>query len=418
MRDNLIQEVLNAHLGRPLPKPSDALSSASPVASDFDTICSTKNTCDWFSQRPTCIVPSTYSPKRTGQVCQSGEAFDSIVHTKRKYDVGQFSESLKKYRKLQRVEYLCGDSDEPMMVSKQKLERMAAVAATFLKGRSYLDIANLLSSVFPAANWQPFQDRILNESSDGDKDLVTSDKSRRPVVTLSHVNDAAFRFHIFETLLADEYKLQQYPDKNGTHWIIDAGGNMGETAINYLIHFPNSKVVVIEAHPVMYVMSRWSFILNGFEDEDNLRLVSLNAAFGAPDGADMQMVDTNSFGWTGKGKVGIGGSNSDQVTRKRFSIPTISAQELFKIFDMKKIYILKMDCEGCEFSAVPSWNFDFAAQIDSLAGEYHENLPESFAQMFNNTKSVTKNALFFTCSFPLGYINAFTNLDCKNKREY
>eukprot|EP00238_Polyblepharides_amylifera_P013773 CAMPEP_0196598818 /NCGR_PEP_ID=MMETSP1081-20130531/94525_1 /TAXON_ID=36882 /ORGANISM="Pyramimonas amylifera, Strain CCMP720" /LENGTH=254 /DNA_ID=CAMNT_0041924543 /DNA_START=854 /DNA_END=1615 /DNA_ORIENTATION=- len=252
---------------------------------------------------------------------------------------------------------------------------MAAVAATFLQKRSFYEIADLLSSVFPAVNWQPIHDKIDNDNSDDNIiNPLPSERSITPVITLSHVDDAAFRYIILDTLVPDEYKLHQYTNRSGTHWIIDAGGNMGETAINYLIHFPNSKVIVIEAHPVMYVMSRWNFILNNFENGEPSRLIALNAAFGAPGGADMQMDDKNSFGMTGGSKAWKHNENADREKNNHFVIPAVSAQELYKKFDMKTIYILKMDCEGCEHSAVPSWNLDFMMKIESLVGEYH-NLP-------------------------------------------
>ena len=66
-------------------------------------------------------------------------------------------------------------------------------------------------------------------------------------------------------------------------------------------------------------------------------------------------------------------------TKHKETVETITLKGIIDKFGGEQIGILKMDCEGCEYSVLANLDQDYYSKIDSIIMEYHnglKNLPE------------------------------------------
>ena len=180
----------------------------------------------------------------------------------------------------------------------------------------------------------------------------------------------------------DHYHLNALPtNEHGV--VIDIGANVGDVSIAVAIKRPLARVVAIEAVPHLAWLVRYNLWLNNVTEasscEDLLRSTTprtacvLNRAIST---AGRRHVSVSFNVSESQNAVVTGGSKSGDQSSLR--VQAASIDEVLHLVDGTRlpILLLKMDCEGCEFDALPSLGARFAdnATIRAFAGEIHQTL--------------------------------------------
>ena len=165
--------------------------------------------------------------------------------------------------------------------------------------------------------------------------------------------------------------------------IIDVGANIGAFCINAAKMYPHSQVICAEPAPETYSLLLWNLVENGVPlrqlsslgVEGKPGVIALHAAIGAEDGkVDLMYTPTRSQ----NANVGMSRNTSSWVKIKKQVWRKVSVDEynLTKILtdsSVRSVDLLKMDCEGCEFTVIPSmrdWIIN-RTRIKTLVGEIH-----------------------------------------------
>jgi len=174
--------------------------------------------------------------------------------------------------------------------------------------------------------------------------------------------------------------------------MIDIGGNLGRVSIAAFKKLPEKmRIVVLEPVPSTYFLLVWNLALNNvpeltpqdFNQRPNTPgVLALNNGVDEVDGRTFGMCHTPP--WTMGARMCNCDTEEDPSqlpeipedgVRQCYPIVSRSIDALINMFKGDKIAILKMDCEGCEFSAIPALAKLPPAslqQIVRFAGELHE----------------------------------------------
>lgn len=175
----------------------------------------------------------------------------------------------------------------------------------------------------------------------------------------------------------DEYGLASLEPLTG--WIIDIGAHIGIVAVSLALDHPDTRVIAVEAIPDNATMIEFNAKLNGLAD----RITVISAGAGAPG----QKVVPITYGYTW---VGVSGSEHPEVptgyvTDCRYignifnypegeqeaiteDRPGISLGAILRRYKIKRVSLLKIDCEGCEWAFLTD---PAIAKVDRIIGEYH-----------------------------------------------
>jgi len=173
--------------------------------------------------------------------------------------------------------------------------------------------------------------------------------------------------NLVNALADDEYHLW---DREWSGWAIDIGALIGTVGITLARKNIDLRVVCVEAVPESSDLLERNIAAFGLGD----RVVSVRAWAGAPG----DLTGTCHYGYRG------GDVESDAyVAAHRFvgntwvdlrepefstTLPAVSLDALLVAYNIDRVAILKIDCEGCE------WRFldtPAVARVDHIAGEFH-----------------------------------------------
>lgn len=169
----------------------------------------------------------------------------------------------------------------------------------------------------------------------------------------------------------DEYRLR---DLHVTGRFVDVGAHVGTVAIAVLLDNPKATAVCIEPLAENCEMIRQNAELNGLTD----RMTIHHAAIGrgkkvkVTHGYEGQFASERWIGNLAIGKLGA---------HKVETVPTITLSEL------GPIEALKLDCEGCEWSALKD---PVVPSIRVIIGEAHNDnhWPDTLARILDATHQV------------------------------
>ncbi len=198
-------------------------------------------------------------------------------------------------------------------------------------------------------------------------------------------NDGAIAQGILD---ADEYRLASIHPITG--WVLDIGAHIGTISIAVALDNPDAKVVAVEALPENVASIRTNIDLNDLGDR-----VFVESG-GATDGRTKSLDITYNYRMVGIGRTGetvderylsqcryVGNifqedgdheQESDVVT-----VPGISLVSLLKKYEIDRVTLLKIDCEGCEYAFFRS---KALSKVDRIVGEYHD------ARTFDDLRSL------------------------------
>lgn len=145
--------------------------------------------------------------------------------------------------------------------------------------------------------------------------------------------------------------------------IIDAGANIGTSAIAFARRYPNAKIYSIEMEKANY-----DLLVKNTKSFSNI--IPIHAAIAASNGRRIiRNRATGSWGFTIIQEEGSVKPSLDSEC----SIETITLDQLVLVHNMPKIDILKMDIEGAEKEVLEAGG-DWVGKTDILMVELHDRI--------------------------------------------
>lgn len=136
--------------------------------------------------------------------------------------------------------------------------------------------------------------------------------------------------------------------------VVDIGGNIGDSALLYA-SIGAKKVVMLEPQPKFFEYASKNIKHNGMSEKIQI----LNSALGGKKGhikIDYEQSGKN-FQIPLDNETGI-------------SIPVLTLDEILSKYD-EKSFILKMDCEGCEYDVILQTSDEIIKKFDAILIEFH-----------------------------------------------
>lgn len=167
-------------------------------------------------------------------------------------------------------------------------------------------------------------------------------------------------------------------------FIVDAGANVGYSAIYLSRKFPGAKIVAIEPEP-----TNFDLLCRNVAPYKNIVPIK-KALWHNCDGVDLFSPPS---GKTGAQKDGFHVALGCDVGSNTFKVESISIDEILRSFGVDTIDILKIDVEGAErdiFAHSQTW----IDRVSIIASEMHDRIVPGCTRAFYNA----------TNSFPFEYV--------------
>lgn len=170
-------------------------------------------------------------------------------------------------------------------------------------------------------------------------------------------------------------------------FIIDVGANVGDYAILAALLNPKLQIVAIEPVPTTFFYLAYNVHLNKLTnltaqdlgDTDKPGIFLVHAAVGNSDGE-------SEVGYSDKlsKNAGVNVSHNMAVGWKFERVPQLNLYNFLMSNTIFIVNLLKMDCEGCEFSVIPQLGdfFVSTSQVHKFTGEIHRSLTDPHEQTF------------------------------------
>ena len=193
--------------------------------------------------------------------------------------------------------------------------------------------------------------------------LIVYENRQKGIKLYSRIEDC----HHFVSEIREVFVEELYKSDFTNKVVVDVGTYVGESAIYFAINGAK-KVIALEPDEENYQLALKNVKENGLED----RVVLLNKAVADKEGV------INLYRYSYPSDLGSTDPNNmpppiDKLVVKK--VEAITLDGVIKIAG-ERIGLLKLDCEGCEYSVLNSfYKFDI---IDNIILEYHnglQNLP-------------------------------------------
>jgi FkbM family methyltransferase len=158
--------------------------------------------------------------------------------------------------------------------------------------------------------------------------------------------------------------------------VIDVGASNGDSSIFFALHGAQT-VIALEPDPESFELAKDNVKANGLEDKVRL----LNAALSNEDGTAKLFVpqrEPNASSLSVESAV----KSVDFKRAKEVIVRTVSLKTLLKTYGMKDVFLLKMDCEGCEYAAISAPELETLQKIKNIRLEYHDG-PRELASVLS-----------------------------------
>lgn len=179
------------------------------------------------------------------------------------------------------------------------------------------------------------------------------------------------RTGVVEVLCLGHYPLDDI-DLRGKE-VVDVGAYVGDSTL-YFLYKGAEKVIAIELHPHAYEELLYNLEINGVKD----KVIAINAALGGRRGYCRIPTDLDI-------DVTIGFNYLDRSIKEGVDVEIITLEDVLR--HVKEPYLLKMDCEGCEYEVI-NYNFNLLTKFKYIFLEYHNvNISEhrkALEKLLNN----------------------------------
>lgn len=146
---------------------------------------------------------------------------------------------------------------------------------------------------------------------------------------------------------------QDLPVKDKT--VVDIGANIGDSSIYFALK-GSKKVIALEPFPKNYEVAKTNFELNNVSNKIELLLA------GCSDQNNSFIIDPSL-------NTGVDGKITE--SKRGIKIPVTTLNQIVKDYKIDKKSILKIDCEGCEYSVILSTSSETLQTFSHIFIEYH-----------------------------------------------
>lgn len=159
-------------------------------------------------------------------------------------------------------------------------------------------------------------------------------------ILTSSLHDESILMSFEEHILKDEYKLASIDLRNKT--VIDIGANIGDTALNF-VNRGVKKVYSLEPIPQTF-----SYLVKNIKN-NSLQDLIIPLKYGLGDKKNKIVIPIRENA-SGGNSISFNKRNStNKQYSKNVEVDVISVKDLWKIIK-SEVEIIKIDCEGCEYS--------------------------------------------------------------------
>lgn len=217
-------------------------------------------------------------------------------------------------------------------------------------------IYSAIELLFGVRNWLALIPLFLTPSSSGDRTI----RLRKPPIKLA-VRGAMDVWSVKETFLDAFYTRYGVPVQDG--WtVIDIGAGIGDFSIDAAYANLNTIVYAYEPFPESYQLLIKNLTINAL---DNV-LVFQQAVWSRS--------GTLTLDLSGGEPLQIASGESHFASNRADFLPVkaISLEALLDEQGIKQVDLLKLDCEGAEYTILMETSLDVLAQIRRIIMEYHD----------------------------------------------
>nr|WP_231112499.1 FkbM family methyltransferase [Stygiolobus azoricus] len=131
------------------------------------------------------------------------------------------------------------------------------------------------------------------------------------------------------------------------------------------------KVIALEPFPESYELGEYNIKINNLDHKIILLPYALSDYDGYTDFViSSENPNANTFNPSPYvEKLGI-------KFEQKIKVPTITLPSIIQKYNINKIFLLKMDCEGCEYNVLRNLPEDILNRIDNIILEYHNQIQD------------------------------------------
>jgi len=204
--------------------------------------------------------------------------------------------------------------------------------------------------------------------------------------------------------------LMELRNPEGMINIVDMGGNYGTVTIAAYRKYPYLvRAAVAEPIPATFFFLRWNMYLNNVTVYDETEftahpreagVVLLHKAVSAKGDTELRICEMPWSTMNAHLSYDEHTCKCDKEEMHCAEVPSVAAEDMVNLFGHEDITLWKLDCEGCEASALPAIaNGPHASRVKRLVGELHDPDPDVVEMACR-----WDNGIFFT-AFCRGGVN-------------
>jgi FkbM family methyltransferase len=197
----------------------------------------------------------------------------------------------------------------------------------------------------------------------GDEVEVSLDTGERILLHKSIKLGLAAAYEIF---VIEGYRCPRELSPDSVHRIVDVGANVGYSLIYWTSRFPFATIDAFEPHPGHLEILRRSLRMNRIDERIRLHSVAVGIAKGTS-----ELVDA--------GTASAVANDNAALRRADFGRFQVDVVDFFDSVNGIRIDLLKLDCEGAEYSIVMDPRFG-DLDVSNLVMEWHATQEHPQAQ--------------------------------------
>jgi FkbM family methyltransferase len=184
----------------------------------------------------------------------------------------------------------------------------------------------------------------------------------------------------------DDYRLWGQP---WSGWMIDVGAHIGTIGLTLARQNPDLRVLCIEAVPDNADLLEANISRLGLAS----RVISIRAYAAAPG----TISGTCHYGYRYRESESDGYVSAHRYVGNTWihlgepehsvEVPAVSLDRLLREYDIEDVALLKIDCEGCEWSFLDT---PAIAKVQTIRGEYHGGYPGEPGHVFEPAKRIVE----------------------------